>query len=95
MSSGLNYDDLPQRRHRLIEFEVGEALKALHLLLRYYLKSHNEVEKAQLAFKPYFRISQHCLNKPAYPKFSWGMLNNYLDEMEVQYKELRELDIRF
>lgn len=69
-----------ERRHRLHGFEVPEVIKALRLLLLEYVEEREDLGQAEIAFRPYFRLTTHKPGRPSYPdNITWQAIEEYVN----------------
>ena len=68
-------------RHRLTVYEIPEVIRGLDLLLRKLLKERREEERAEVAFRCFYRLLQVDKGRPDYPEFTWDNLDRYLNEV--------------
>ena len=59
---------LSQRRHRLHVEEIPEVMEGLVLLLTEYVRAGEDLERATLAFRPFYRMLYHRTGRPNYPE---------------------------
>ena len=70
-----------ERRHRLHGFEVPEVLEGLRLRLREHLERREDKLQAEIAFRAYFRLSQHRSGRPKYPRpLTWQVMEEYVND---------------
>ena len=69
-----------ERRHRLQGFEVPEVIEGLRLRLMEHLESRDDKLRAEIAFRAYFRLSQHRPGRPKYPRpLTWQIMDEYVN----------------
>ena len=71
-----------ERRHRLYNPEIPEVRRGLKLRLMELCEAREDQEAAEIAFRALFRLSRDKPGRPKYPKFTWGILQYYLDYHE-------------
>lgn len=69
---------LSEKRHRLYPNEIPEVISGLRLRLAEHEKN-GDIEKAEIAFRALFRLTNEDLGRPKYPTFSWNTMNYYLE----------------
>jgi hypothetical protein len=69
---------LSERRHRLYPHEIPEVMWGLRLRLAEHEKQ-GEKEKAEIAFRTLFRLTNETPGRPKYPTFSWEIVKQYLE----------------
>jgi hypothetical protein len=71
---------MSERRHRLYSHELPEVIEGLRLRLERLLEERADKERAEVAFRTLYRLLNGCPGRPKYPKFSWKLLQQYLDQ---------------
>ena len=77
---------LSERRHRLYESEIPEVIRSLRLRLEHLLKVKTEQEKAEIVFHVLYRLVIKNKGRPKYPRFSWEILEHFLQYYEEDMK---------
>lgn len=68
------------RRHRLYGEEIREVMEGLVLLLTEYVKVGEDLERATLAFRPFYRMLYHRTGRPNYPEpTTWNTIVEALE----------------
>ena len=62
---------LSERRHRLYDQEIPEAIKGLVLRLRQLLEKREDRESAETAFRALYRLTNAEPGRPKYPELTW------------------------
>jgi hypothetical protein len=75
---------LSERRHRLYESEIPEVIRGLRIRLEHLLDVKSEPEKAKIAFHVLYRLIIKEKGRPKYPKFSWEVLERFLEWYEEE-----------
>jgi len=70
---------LSERRHRLYRNEIPEVIEGLRLRLTELLEKREEPERAEIAFRTFYRLETRIVGRPKYPDFSWALLQEYLE----------------
>jgi len=69
-----------QRRHRLHDDEVPEAIEGLRLRFLQHLKTKSDLYEAQVAFRAFYRLSTYCRGRPSYPNpVTWDLIDSYVN----------------
>jgi len=75
---------LSERRHRLYEDEIPEVVEGLKLRLSHLLEKMEEEDKAEIAFRVFYRLTRDEPGRPKYPEFSWEQVQYYIDFYDVR-----------
>ena len=67
-------------RHRLYSHEIPEILEGLRLRLEELLEKREDPERAEIAFRAFYRLERMIVGRPKYPEFSWDFLQDYLEQ---------------
>jgi len=51
------------RRHRIHEEEVPEVIEGLRLRLQHHLETREDLYRAAIAFRAYFRLTEHVTRR--------------------------------
>jgi len=76
---------LSERRHRLHDHEIPEVLAGLKLLLEEH-KKNGDIERAEIAFRAVFRLTNETPGRPNYPTFSWDIMKHYFEYYSDSFK---------
>jgi hypothetical protein len=76
---------LSERRHRLYNHEIPEAIKGLVLRLRQLLEDREDRASAETAFRALYRLTNPEPGRPKYPEATWENIELYID-MYLQEK---------
>ena len=63
---------MSERRHRLYSHEIPEIIEGLRLRLMALLEKREEPERAEVAFRAFYRLERMIVGRPKYPEFSWA-----------------------
>ncbi len=75
---------MSERRHRLYSHEIPEILEGLRLRLEELLEKREDSERAEVAFRALYRLGGKTVGRPKYLKFSWEVLEQYLEHFAVR-----------
>ena len=72
-------DPLSQRRPRLHEEEVPEVLDGLKLRLLQHLETEDDLLRATIAFRAFFRLMENPRGRPNYPEpVTWNTIAEWI-----------------
>ena len=69
-----------ERRHRLHPEEVPEVLEGLKLRLLQHLETEEDLPRAVIAFRAFYRLMTHQVGRPNYPEpVTWNTIAEWLE----------------
>lgn len=77
-----------ERRHRLHDIEVPEAIKGLALRLHELLETKADPFSAEICFRAWYRLTTHPRGRPQYPEpITWSLIEDYLKNGTINARE--------
>jgi len=69
-----------ERRHRLHGEEVPEVIEGLRLHLQAHLEERQDLPRAAVAFRAFYRLVTHQVGRPDYPEpVTWALIESWLN----------------